>query len=329
MSGAEIVLGVAGLLGPLIAPPLESAFRHLRRPHYNHHHAREELRGNFMDSWSTLQGSMSRLAPVLGTLTHDGPDRRKVLREMEKATKALRKVNKGLLGCKPIKRALREQEKTEKIVSAVRRRICDGDEEWGAREGEGEGEEEDKRHRIDHRKIKDRLGPLIVGGKGRHSVSNRALSPVPPPPAPPLTQIIATSPSPPSISSSISTPSISLPPSPSPQKTQAPRALLPPLPPLPPNPSSSSLHLQIITKTHHHSRRRHHHHRKHKTGSEGDGGYFEDQKVAGSYDTPIRPRDRERGGGEGCNGHYHHYHHYCSRGGGAEAGCSRILLAGG
>ncbi|PWW80464.1 hypothetical protein C7212DRAFT_20774, partial [Tuber magnatum] len=119
MSGAEIVLGVAGLVGPLIAPPLESAFRHLRKPQYNHRNAREELRGNFIDSWSTLQGSLSRLAPVLGKLTHDDPDRRKVLREMEKATKALRKINKGLLGCKPIKRALREQEKTENIASAV------------------------------------------------------------------------------------------------------------------------------------------------------------------------------------------------------------------
>ncbi|KAG0636129.1 hypothetical protein HOY80DRAFT_859833, partial [Tuber brumale] len=119
MSGAEIVLGVAGLLGPLMAPPLESAFRNLRKPHYSNRHAREELRGNFIDSWSALQGSLSRLAPVLGMLTHDDPDRRKVLREMEKATKALRKINKGLLGCKPIKRALREQEKTEKIVSAV------------------------------------------------------------------------------------------------------------------------------------------------------------------------------------------------------------------
>ncbi|KAG0127969.1 hypothetical protein HOY82DRAFT_580393 [Tuber indicum] len=119
MSGAEIVLGVAGLLGPLMAPPLESAFRNLRKPHYSSRHAREELRGNFIDSWSTLQGSLSRLAPVLGTLMHDDPDRRKVLREMEKATKALRKINKGLLGCKPIKRALREQEKTEKIIGAV------------------------------------------------------------------------------------------------------------------------------------------------------------------------------------------------------------------
>ncbi|RPB00138.1 hypothetical protein L873DRAFT_1589254, partial [Choiromyces venosus 120613-1] len=119
MSGAEIVLGVAGLLGPLLAPPLESAFRHLRKPHYNQHHAREELRGNFIDSWSVLHGSLSRLAPVLATLTHDDPERRKVLREMERATKGLKKINKGLLGCKPIKRALREQEKTEEIVSAV------------------------------------------------------------------------------------------------------------------------------------------------------------------------------------------------------------------
>ena len=323
MSGAEIVLGVAGLLGPLIAPPLESAFRHLRKPQYNHYHAREELRGNFIDSWSTLQGSLSRLAPVLGTLTHDDPDRRKVLREMEKATKALRKVNKGLLGCKPIKRALREQEKTEKIVSAVRRRICDGEER---EEKEEEGEEEDKKHsKINHRKIKDRLGPLIVGGKGRHSVSNRPPSPIPPPHAPPLTPIIATPPSPPPIPSSISTPSISLPPSPSPQNTQAPRALLSPLPP---NPSSSSLHLQIITKTHHHSRRRRHHHRKHKGESEGDEGCFGNQKFVGSYDTPVRPRDREEGG-EGRNRHCHHHYHHHHCGGGTEVGCSRILLAGG
>jgi len=325
MSGAEIVLGVAGLLGPLIAPPLESAFRHLRKPQYNHHYAREELRGNFIDSWSTLQGSLSRLAPVLGTLTHDDPDRRKVLREMEKATKALRKVNKRLLGCKPIKRALREQEKTEKIVNAVRRRICDGDEEREEKEGEGEEEEDKKHSKIDHRKIKDRLGPLIVGGKGRHLASNRPPSPTPPPPAPPLTPIIATPPSPPSIPSSISSSSISLPPSHSPQKTQAPRALLPPLPP---NPSSSSLHLQIITKTHHHSRRRHHHHRKHKGESDREEGYFESQKSVGSYDTPIRPRDRDEGEGRNrhCH-HHHHHHHHCSRG--VEVGCSRILLAGG
>lgn len=176
------------MLGPLIVPPLESAIRNLRGSHYKFYAQREEVHTNFVESWKALQGNLHRLAPVSKTLAHYDPERKKVLKELEKATKRLRKINKRLMSCKPIKRALREQENTEKLFMAFTKRISDGGEVEQPEVGQEE-ESTGKRSMADPKKIADMLGHLVVGGKVEHPQPE--LSPPSTPPSPPFPSPLA------------------------------------------------------------------------------------------------------------------------------------------
>lgn len=120
MAGPELILGVAGLLTPLLAAPVESAVRkRFHKPRYDYYSDREEVCGNFIESWTSLHSSVLRLLSVIRMLAHDDQDRRSVLKELERATKVFQDVSSHLLACKPIGNALREQEKTNHFLEAI------------------------------------------------------------------------------------------------------------------------------------------------------------------------------------------------------------------
>lgn len=124
MAGPELILGVAGLLTPLLAAPVGSAVRkRFHKPRYDYYSDREEVCGNFIESWTSLHSSVLRLLSVIRMLAHDDQDRRSVLKELERATKVFQDVSSHLLACKPIGNALREQEKTNHFLEAIGKKL--------------------------------------------------------------------------------------------------------------------------------------------------------------------------------------------------------------
>lgn len=124
MAGPELLLGIAGLLTPLLAAPIESAIRtRFHKPRYNYYSDREEVCGHFIESWTSLHSSVLRLLSIIQTLAHDDQDRRLVLKELERATKVFQDVNAHMLACKPIGNAFREQEKTDMFLETIGKKI--------------------------------------------------------------------------------------------------------------------------------------------------------------------------------------------------------------
>ncbi|KAL7276633.1 hypothetical protein RUND412_000369 [Rhizina undulata] len=120
MSVVEIVLGIAEAISGGLAPVLNSTIRRMRKKRKHHHTVkREQIITRFLNSWVTLQTNIVKLVEALPSLTESSPDRRKVIKELQRTSKILQEANAQLLSCMPIGNALREHEKANYLLQQL------------------------------------------------------------------------------------------------------------------------------------------------------------------------------------------------------------------
>ncbi|KAL7275369.1 hypothetical protein RUND412_001691 [Rhizina undulata] len=117
MSGVEIVLGIAGVISSGLAPVLKSTIRGLRKKGKKHQTVkRQKIINRFLNSWIALQMNVVKLVEVLPSLIEGSPDRRKVIKELQRTSKLFQEANAQLLSYMPISNALKEHEKVEEYL---------------------------------------------------------------------------------------------------------------------------------------------------------------------------------------------------------------------
>jgi hypothetical protein len=115
MAGAELALAVTGLLSTA-AFPLIARLRD--RPQYYHLSEREPVCTRFLESWAMLSGTLEDLAGALPSLGRN-PERREILKEVERVTKRFNELGDGLMKCGAVRRVVEDGVRRRERVGAL------------------------------------------------------------------------------------------------------------------------------------------------------------------------------------------------------------------
>ena len=111
MSGAELALGIVGLASTATIPLVAAAVARLRKSKYTFLDEREPVWRRFLEAWDSLSGTFEEIQHALPALERNPQGRHLILREIEKATKVFADVNRHLVECKPLGKALAGRER--------------------------------------------------------------------------------------------------------------------------------------------------------------------------------------------------------------------------